>query len=98
MQQHASRNNTRRVATPGGAHTRCLPPPTTQAPEFFKEALKYDDAHEKALLALSKIYLNNGELSNCQNQCATLLRIDPGNKEGLVVARQASRPGWLPTG
>lgn len=56
-----------------------------KAPEFFKEALKYDDAHEKALLALSKIYLNSGDLTNCQLQCATLLRIDPGNKEASMM-------------
>lgn len=37
------------------------------------------------MLALAKLYLTVDDLEACQQQCVTLLRMDPGNDSATVV-------------
>ena len=52
-----------------------------QALTYYQEALKHNDAHEKAILALARLHLVRGELETAQQQCTTLMRVEPA--EGL---------------
>ena len=53
--------------------------------QFYNEALKYNEGHEKSRLALAKLHLMNNDLDACQNQCVTLNRLDPNNKEASLM-------------
>lgn len=46
-----------------------------KAMQYYTEALRADDAHERAMLLLAKMHLRRGELEACQHQCVTLMRI-----------------------
>jgi tetratricopeptide repeat protein 21B len=56
-----------------------------KAMQYYHEALKHNEMHEKARLALAKMFLLNGDLENCQHHCVSLLRIDPGNREASMM-------------
>lgn len=40
------------------------------------------------MLALAKLYLTVDDLDACQQQCVTLLKMDPGNDSATVVCLQ----------
>jgi len=56
-----------------------------KALQFYNEALKYNEAHEKSRLALARLHLINSDLDACQAQCVTLMRLDPNNKEASLM-------------
>ena len=56
-----------------------------KAMEFYNEALKSYESHAKAMLALAKIYMANGDTDACQEQCVTLLREYPDNEEASIM-------------
>ena len=56
-----------------------------QAAGAYSEALKHNDAHEKAILALARLQLSRGELDDAQAQCMTLMRIDGANREASMI-------------
>jgi len=58
---------------------------TDRALGFYEEALKHQESHERAMLALARLHLNRGELEAAQNQCVTLMRIDPGNQDASMM-------------
>jgi len=53
-----------------------------KAQQFYYGALKYDENHEPSRLALAKYYMQKNDLDACQQQCVTLMRIDPSSTEG----------------
>lgn len=53
--------------------------------QFYNESLKYNESHEKSRLALAKIHLINNDLEGCQQQCVTLMRLDPNNQEASLM-------------
>eukprot|EP01137_Pigoraptor_chileana_P035464 Opistho-2@29514 len=56
-----------------------------KASGFYKEALTYDETSEKAMLALAKLYLSQGELDLCQQQCVSLLRMNHSNDAATIM-------------
>uniref|UniRef100_A0A7S2HRG3 Tetratricopeptide repeat protein 21B n=1 Tax=Zooxanthella nutricula TaxID=1333877 RepID=A0A7S2HRG3_9DINO len=52
---------------------------------YYGECLRYDDTHEKSILALARIHLNKNELEICEKQLMTLLRVDPANEEASML-------------
>jgi len=52
---------------------------------YYGETLRHDDAHEKSILALSRIHLNKNELEICEKQLMQLLRVDPANEEASML-------------
>ena len=51
----------------------------------FRQALKYDEVHEDALLALARLHLKRGEVDACQQECMTLLRLNPSHEDGVLI-------------
>lgn len=60
-----------------------------KALEYFSDALKYDDTHEKSLLSIAQAKLNRGDSTECESHCKTLLRIDPGNIDASMMLADA---------
>lgn len=58
---------------------------TDKASNFYNEALKHNELHEKARMNLSKLYIINNEIDLAQQQCVTLLKIDPNHKEASLL-------------
>lgn len=58
---------------------------TDKALTFFNEALKHDEANEKAMLALARLYLGKGEIDGCEQQCNALLRVNPNCEEAIMI-------------
>lgn len=56
-----------------------------EAMGFYNEALKHDEANKKSIFALARLHLMRGETDACQQQCVTLLRIDPDNEEATMM-------------
>lgn len=56
-----------------------------KALQYYNEALRNDESHEKSILALAKLHLARGELDACQNQCVISLRMDPSNEEAAMM-------------
>ncbi|KXJ11499.1 tetratricopeptide repeat protein 21B [Exaiptasia diaphana] len=56
-----------------------------KAIKYYKEALAYDDTHKASMLALAKLYLTVDDLDACQQQCVSLLKMDPGNDSATVM-------------
>lgn len=56
-----------------------------QAAGAYSEALKHNDAHEKAILALARLQLSRGELEAAQELCMALMRIDGTNREASMI-------------
>ncbi|KAJ7571605.1 hypothetical protein O6H91_01G168700 [Diphasiastrum complanatum] len=52
---------------------------------FLNEALKCNSVHTAAAFALAKILLSRGDLGECEQKCATLLRADPSNTEAADI-------------
>jgi tetratricopeptide repeat protein 21B len=52
---------------------------------LYNEALRYNEANEKSLMALAKLHNSKGDLDNCQHHCITLLRLDPGHEESAMM-------------
>ena len=57
----------------------------SRALSFFGEALKHDNTHEGALVALAELHKERNELDLCQQQCVTLLRIDSTNDQASMM-------------
>eukprot|EP01116_Phalansterium_solitarium_P004835 TRINITY_DN15_c3_g2_i2.p1 TRINITY_DN15_c3_g2~~TRINITY_DN15_c3_g2_i2.p1 ORF type:complete len:791 (+),score=378.52 TRINITY_DN15_c3_g2_i2:101-2473(+) len=56
-----------------------------KALQYYNEALRNDESHEKSILALARLHLARGELDPCQNQCVIALRLDSGNEEAAMM-------------
>jgi len=52
---------------------------------YYGETLRNDDTHEKSIMALARIHLQNNELDICEKQLMTLLRVDPTNEEASML-------------
>ncbi|CUG87792.1 Hypothetical protein, putative [Bodo saltans] len=52
---------------------------------FFNEALRHDEANERAMLALARLYLNRGEIESCEQQCNALLRVNQACEEAIMI-------------
>eukprot|EP01065_Artemidia_motanka_P029688 TRINITY_DN35779_c0_g1_i1.p1 TRINITY_DN35779_c0_g1~~TRINITY_DN35779_c0_g1_i1.p1 ORF type:complete len:1373 (+),score=488.22 TRINITY_DN35779_c0_g1_i1:98-4120(+) len=52
---------------------------------FHNDALKQDETHQAAMLALAKLYRDKGELEGCELQANSLLRVDPANEEASMM-------------
>ena len=52
---------------------------------FYEEALKNDRTNVPALLALSRMRLNSGEIDACQQSCSEVLRYDADNEEASLM-------------
>ena len=52
---------------------------------IVQEALKQQESHEKALLAVARLHITRGELEEAQAQCTTLMRHEPGNQEASLM-------------
>ena len=51
----------------------------------YAEALKHDEGHEKAMLALARLQLNRGDVDAAQQHCVTLMRLDPGSQDASMM-------------
>merc|ERR1711988_1702623 len=60
-------------------------PNQARALKFYNEALKHDNTHEDSLIALAELHKERNELDLCQQQCVTLLRIDPANDQASMT-------------
>lgn len=56
-----------------------------KAQQFYNEALKHNETHDKARLALARLHMMNSDLEGCKHQCLTLIKIDPQNKEAVMM-------------
>ncbi|BBN03618.1 hypothetical protein MPTK1_2g24910 [Marchantia polymorpha subsp. ruderalis] len=55
---------------------------------LLHEALKCNPAHNQAILALARIHLSSGDISETEQKCASILRADPFNSEaGDILVR-----------
>ena len=52
---------------------------------FYEEALKNDRSNVPALLALSRMRLNSGDIDACQQSCSEVLRYDGDNEEASLM-------------
>lgn len=53
--------------------------------EFYCEALKMKHDFLEARLALTKLHLQQGDLTACDQECVILLRIDQDNEQAVLV-------------
>eukprot|EP00736_Rhodelphis_marinus_P011266 Rmarinus@m.19544 len=58
---------------------------TDKAINMYNEALKHDEQHEESILALARLHLERNELELCQQQCLTLMNIDPNNEDASIM-------------
>ncbi|KAJ3117392.1 Tetratricopeptide repeat protein 21B [Phlyctochytrium bullatum] len=56
-----------------------------KAVEYYNEAIQNYSMHSKSLLALAKIYIQQGDINAAQNQCTALLRLDPSNEDATIM-------------
>lgn len=56
-----------------------------KAVSYYEETLKQDDSHIGARLALARHYLMKNDFDQCQQQCLTLTKFDPQNKEASMM-------------
>lgn len=68
-----------------GEHYSASQPTSDKALTFFNEALRYDEANERAMLALARLYLGRGEVDACEQQCNALLRVNPTCEEAIII-------------
>ena len=55
------------------------------AVEFYQEALKYNESHEKAIMALAKVYEKQGKVDQCMHYCNRMVIIDPSHEEASTL-------------
>lgn len=55
-----------------------------KAKEYFLEALKFDDAHEMAMISIARLWLR-GDTDQCEQQCAKILKINPNCEEAVCI-------------
>jgi len=55
------------------------------AMQYYSEALRLDDTHEKSILALARLHMQKGENDLCEKQLTTLLRVNPNCEEGSMM-------------
>lgn len=58
-----------------------------KAVKFYKEALVYSENDSKAMLELSRLYMSQGELDQCQHQLVKLLQIGTDTDAATVVSQ-----------
>ncbi|KAJ3200458.1 Tetratricopeptide repeat protein 21B [Dinochytrium kinnereticum] len=56
-----------------------------KAIEFYNEAIQHNSMHVKSMLALSKVYMGQGDTNAAQNQCSALLRLDPNSEDATLM-------------
>lgn len=56
-----------------------------EAQRLYREALTYDDNFTEARLALASLFLLKGELDLCEQECVSLLRVDPDNEKATLL-------------
>ena len=56
-----------------------------KAVDSYAEALKKKHSFLEARLALAKLYLQQGDLSSCDQECVVLLSVDQDNDEASLV-------------
>ena len=57
----------------------------SEAQQLYREALTQDETYSEARLALANLFLLKGELELCEQECVSLLRIDPDNESATLV-------------
>ncbi|KAG8457812.1 hypothetical protein KFE25_005081 [Diacronema lutheri] len=67
------------------AHLHAEHNSSDEALASFLEALKYSPSSAKATLSLAKLYLQRGEVEQCQHQCVALIKLDPENIDGSLM-------------
>ncbi|KAF0296468.1 Tetratricopeptide repeat protein 21B [Amphibalanus amphitrite] len=61
-----------------------------QAIKYYQEALQHQPDDANALLALARLYMQTGDLDQCQYTCMTLLRLDKENDLATVMMADLS--------
>ncbi len=56
-----------------------------KAQQFYAEALKLNDGHDKSLLAMAKLQVDMADHEQAQQTAQVLMRVDPGNEEGALM-------------
>ncbi|KAH9601843.1 hypothetical protein LSM04_008529 [Trypanosoma melophagium] len=56
-----------------------------RAKECYQEARLYDESNEAVMLASARLLLNSGDVNECEEQCNSILRINPACEEAVVI-------------
>lgn len=56
-----------------------------KARECFSEALKFDDSHEEAMVAMARILVRADDVDQCESLCGNILRMNPNCEEAVVI-------------
>ncbi|XP_015209733.2 tetratricopeptide repeat protein 21B isoform X1 [Lepisosteus oculatus] len=56
-----------------------------KAMKFYKEALTYSEEDSKILLELARLYLVQGDVDSCRQQCLVLLKNEENNEDAVML-------------
>lgn len=59
---------------------------SSRATTYYCEALKKKHDFLEARLALARLYLAQGDVTSCDQECIILLRIDQDNEQAALVS------------
>ncbi|CAD7958854.1 unnamed protein product [Amoebophrya sp. A25] len=54
-----------------------------QAADYYRECLSFHESHEKAMLALAKLHMAEGNYEACEQQLGVLLRLESSSEEAV---------------
>lgn len=55
------------------------------AVDFYQEALKHSEGHERSCVALARLHVGRGETDAAEVLCAALVRVDPSSHAGSML-------------
>eukprot|EP00912_Choanoflagellata_sp_UC4_P001177 UC4_evm1s735 len=68
-----------------GEHNEQVLKDNRKAENYYKESLQHDEKDSRAMLALSRLFMKEGDLEACKFYCIKLLRIEPKNNDAAMM-------------